>query len=68
MTALKLIEYTWLVLAFLTFFLGIYKTVITGFIEGNGYWLFICTLLSAAMYAFKRSQRLNFLKKKQEEV
>ena len=68
MTALKIIEYTWLVLAFLTFFLGIYKSATVGFVEGNGYWLFICTLLSAAMYAFKRSQRFNFLKKKQENL
>lgn len=66
MTALKIIEYTWLVLAFITFTLGIYKSTTVGFIEGNGYWLFICTILSLLMYVFKRYQRLNYLKRNQE--
>ncbi|MBL4655137.1 MAG: hypothetical protein JKY33_04875 [Bacteroidia bacterium] len=67
MTALRIIEITWLVLAFITFGLGVYKSITVGFMEARTYWMFICTFLAAGMYAFKRMQRLNYIKRNQEE-
>ena len=67
MTALRIIEITWLVLAFITFGLGIYKSITVGFMEGRTYWMFMCTFLAAGMYAFKRKQRHDHIKRQQEE-
>lgn len=67
MIPLRIIEIIWLIVAILTFVLGVYKTAAVGLLKEHSYWFFICTFLAAFMYSFRRTQRINYQKQKKEE-
>lgn len=52
----KILEYTWLTIAILSFFAGLHRTYKAGIKESFPF--FIMTFVSVLMYMFRRNQRL----------
>ena len=52
---LKVLEKFWLTIAFLSFFYGIYESIVSGFIDGL--LVFFITMVSIFVYILRRNQR-----------